>query len=141
MTSTVTNYSNQIDTGYPVAGIDNDTQGFRDNFVAIQRAFTATSIEITALQIAVSSASTTSTEFAQSITDDVTANVFSYLADSWSTSTAVSYRLGAPTDATGAPGDLKGMIYANSTTIYVCYSSWTAPGTDAIWSKVNVTAW
>jgi hypothetical protein len=50
MTSTVTNYSNLINPAYPIAGQANNTQGFRDNFTAIQQAFTATANEITALQ-------------------------------------------------------------------------------------------
>ena len=36
MTSTVTNYSANINVTYPTAGVDNDTQGFRDNFNYIQ---------------------------------------------------------------------------------------------------------
>jgi hypothetical protein len=38
--NTVTNWSNSISTVYPVAGQDNDTQGFRDNFTNIKNAFT-----------------------------------------------------------------------------------------------------
>jgi hypothetical protein len=38
--NTVTNWSNNISTVYPVAGQDNDTQGFRDNFTNIKNAFT-----------------------------------------------------------------------------------------------------
>lgn len=51
MSSTVTNYSNQINTYFPVAGEDNDSQGFRTNFSNIQNAFVVTSDEITNLQI------------------------------------------------------------------------------------------
>lgn len=51
MSSTVTNYSNQINTHFPVAGEDNDSQGFRTNFSNIQNAFATTSDEITNLQI------------------------------------------------------------------------------------------
>ena len=39
-----------IDTLYPVAGIDNDSQGFRDNFGYIKTALTTVDSEITALQ-------------------------------------------------------------------------------------------
>jgi len=35
---------------YPVAGIDNDSQGFRDNFSAIKSNFTAAKVEINDLQ-------------------------------------------------------------------------------------------
>jgi len=39
-----------ISTTYPVAGQDNDSQGFRDNFTAIQQALTSAQTEITTLQ-------------------------------------------------------------------------------------------
>jgi hypothetical protein len=41
---------NNIDTTYPVAGQDNNTQGFRDNFTFIKNNFTAAESEITVLQ-------------------------------------------------------------------------------------------
>ena len=50
MTSTVTDTISGLDLTYPVAGQDNDTQGFRDSFTIINQAFTATSLEITDLQ-------------------------------------------------------------------------------------------
>ena len=43
------NYSN-IDENYPVAGQDNDSQGFRDNFQNIKTALNTASTEITTLQ-------------------------------------------------------------------------------------------
>jgi hypothetical protein len=39
-----------IDENYPVAGVDNDSQGFRDNFNIVKTALTTTSTEITDLQ-------------------------------------------------------------------------------------------
>lgn len=39
-----------IDTEFPVAGQDNDSQGFRDNFTTIQSNFSAAKTEIEALQ-------------------------------------------------------------------------------------------
>ena len=42
--------SETIDGAYPVAGIDNDTQGFRDNFTIIKTGLTTATSEITALQ-------------------------------------------------------------------------------------------
>lgn len=39
-----------IDITYPIAGQDNDTQGFRNNFTSIQDNFTVAATEITALQ-------------------------------------------------------------------------------------------
>jgi len=51
MTSTITNYSTLIDTTFPVPGVDNDTQGFRNNSINIQQAFGTAAAEITNLQI------------------------------------------------------------------------------------------
>ena len=42
--------SETIDGEFPVAGVDNDTQGFRDNFTIIKDNFAITSTEITDLQ-------------------------------------------------------------------------------------------
>lgn len=42
--------SDTIDGSYPVAGVDNDTQGFRDNFTIIKTGLATSSSEITALQ-------------------------------------------------------------------------------------------
>ena len=50
MSSTLTNYSQNIDTLYPVPGVDNDTQGFRDNFANIKNALTIASTELSYLQ-------------------------------------------------------------------------------------------
>ena len=49
--STITNYSSNINSLYPVAGQDNDTQGFRDNFSNIKNAFEIASAEISNLQL------------------------------------------------------------------------------------------
>lgn len=48
MTSAI-NYS-AITISYPIAGEDNDSQGFRDNFTAIANGLAVASIEISALQ-------------------------------------------------------------------------------------------
>lgn len=50
MSSTVTNFSNNINTTYPVPGVDNDTQGFRDNFSNIKNALNIAADEISYLQ-------------------------------------------------------------------------------------------
>lgn len=42
--------TNTIDTKYPIAGQDNDTQGFRDNFASIKNNLDIASAEITSLQ-------------------------------------------------------------------------------------------
>lgn len=48
MTSAI-NYS-AINTAYPVPGVDNDSQGFRDNFAAISNALSVAKTELTSLQ-------------------------------------------------------------------------------------------
>jgi hypothetical protein len=53
MTSTVTDYSELIDVTYPVAGVDNDTQGFRDNFSNIKNALNVADAEISDVQLKV----------------------------------------------------------------------------------------
>lgn len=51
MASTLTNYSTNIDTTFPVPGQDNDTQGFRDNFIAIKNSLETAAAEISDVQI------------------------------------------------------------------------------------------
>lgn len=51
MSSTITNYSSTIDTAFPVAGRDNDTAGFRNNFISIKNGLDAAAEEITLLQV------------------------------------------------------------------------------------------
>lgn len=51
MTSNVTDNSNSINTNYPIPGVDNDTQGFRDNFTNIKTSLATAASEITALQL------------------------------------------------------------------------------------------
>ena len=48
MASNIT--SGTIDGAYPVAGVDNDTQGFRDNFTIIKTGLATAASEVTALQ-------------------------------------------------------------------------------------------
>ena len=42
--------SDTIDSAYPIAGVDNDTQGFRDNFTVIKTGLATAKSEITSLQ-------------------------------------------------------------------------------------------
>ena len=63
MASTVTNYKYTFNAEFPVAGVDNDSQGFRNNFQAIKTALTAADTEITNLQL-VSANVTTDNDFA-----------------------------------------------------------------------------
>ena len=48
--SNISQYSINIDEAFPVAGIDNESQGFRDNFDLIKTALTVADAEITELQ-------------------------------------------------------------------------------------------
>ena len=41
---------NKINVGFPVSNQDNDSQGFRDNFLAIQQNFASANVEINAIQ-------------------------------------------------------------------------------------------
>ena len=50
MSSNISNYSQNIDSNFPVQGADNPSQGFRDNFAQIKIAFDQTTQEIDALQ-------------------------------------------------------------------------------------------
>lgn len=50
MTSQINSLYINIDETYPVAGVDNDTQGFRDNFDIIKSSLAIASSEITELQ-------------------------------------------------------------------------------------------
>jgi Chaperone of endosialidase len=54
MASTITNLINTIDTTYPVAGVDNDSQGFRNNFTIIQQSLLATQGEIDSINNTIS---------------------------------------------------------------------------------------
>jgi len=51
MASTITNYSSAINIQFPIAGADNDSQGFRTNFSQIQSALKVASTEISELQL------------------------------------------------------------------------------------------
>jgi hypothetical protein len=63
MTSTVTNYSNSINPLYPTPGVDNDTQGFRDNFANIKNALTTAAGEIGYLQNSTAKLNTGTNDF------------------------------------------------------------------------------
>ena len=57
MTSNITNFSQNIDTNFPVQGQDNPSQGFRDNFAQIVLAFDTASTEISNVQAQVTTLS------------------------------------------------------------------------------------
>lgn len=51
MSNTVTNFSSQINVNFPVAGEDNDSQGFRSNFSKIQNALSSAGQQLDGLQV------------------------------------------------------------------------------------------
>lgn len=51
MSTTASNYINAINQNFPVAGQNNDSQGFRDNFFNIKAALSATNAEVVNLQL------------------------------------------------------------------------------------------
>jgi hypothetical protein len=51
MTSSINTFSNKINVGFPEAGKNNNSQGFRSNFTAIQNALVTAANEITNLQV------------------------------------------------------------------------------------------
>ena len=63
MSSTVTNYSNNINVLYPIPGVDNDTQGFRDNFANIKNALQAAAQELSNLNLNTSKLNTGTNDY------------------------------------------------------------------------------
>lgn len=199
MTSTVTNYSNNINVTFPIAGVVNSSQGFRDNFSNISNAFTVASSEISDLQLYVDSllntpylgnnltgfnvnGYVTATTFVGTLTGDVNAtnvtvnngiiqNITSNLISvstitiagsstsasismsdrtlsasgfdsivltnltSQNTGTVAVFANAVPTNNRGTVGDISGMMYATSQTIYICYGNYV-DGSTPIWTKV-----
>lgn len=50
MASTATTFIGSINTAFPQAGVDNDTQGFRDNYANIKNGMTALANEVSSIQ-------------------------------------------------------------------------------------------
>jgi hypothetical protein len=66
---------NNIDITYPIAGQDNDTQGFRDNFSNIKNNLAVAASEISALQSNVALALTTTSIPAHNNSTGITGQV------------------------------------------------------------------
>lgn len=73
---------NTLDTDYPIAGVDNDSQGFRDNFTIIRTALQTAASELTAIQTIVNTLNTGS-----QLVGTVGVNILSDLTNSTSTTT------------------------------------------------------
>lgn len=122
MSSTVTNYSNQINTKFPVPGEDNDSQGFRNNFSNIQNAFATTSAEITNLQIGSVSLSSTN-DFGDNVIKRATfqdcAQVTNDLGNITPGSITIDYSLGSYQ---------YGVAYASATNYTFTVANWPPSG-------------
>lgn len=88
MPSTITNYSALIDLAFPVSGRDNDTAGFRNNFVNIKNSLDTASDEITAMQVAqagfaaqLNYATVVGDEYAASLANTVTTTILNSLTN------------------------------------------------------------
>jgi len=118
-----------IDTAYPVAGQDNDSQGFRDNFTNINDNFTEAKTEIEDLQskVLLKSALTGS-----SLDNDMDGEVISNLELTLPKITARTIA-----SSVGATGDKEGMIAMDSSSVYFCTADYD--GSTNIWVKQDWT--
>jgi hypothetical protein len=165
MTSTITNYSNLIDTTFPVPGVDNDTQGFRANSINIQQAFDTAADEITNLQTEyggllsqLNNATIVGENYAAVVASTVTTlvvnslsnynpDIVSPIVSVWYNTTitnAITNITSAtlvtvsnpPAASTGTVGDMKGMFCVTTSAVYFCYNNYVGDNAD-IWAKVN----
>ena len=165
MTSTVTNYSNLIDTSFPVPGVDNDTQGFRNNSMNIQQALDTAANEITNLQTQygglvtqINDATVIGDNFAAIVASTVTTivvnslsnynpDIVSPIVSLWYNTTITNSisaitsgtfvtRSDPPAASTGTVGDVKGMCCVTTSAVYFCYNNYVGDNAD-IWAKVN----
>lgn len=134
MSSTITNYSANIDTTFPIPGADNDTQGFRDNFIAIKNSLETAATEISALEVQAGIGSgdilagiITATHVYSNLTGDVTGNVFA------STITATNV-IASVITASNVYSNVTGDVTANQ---IVCSSNIVGDQTTAILSANN----
>jgi hypothetical protein len=89
MTSTI--YPNNIDITYPIAGQDNDTQGFRTNFTNIKNNFVTAANEITALQSNTAGLASSISTIQNNITNVVHSNATPVSSSSIGTAGSIAY--------------------------------------------------
>jgi hypothetical protein len=158
MTSTVTEYSSLIDTTFPIPGVDNDTAGFRNNFGNIKTALNLAALEITDLQLiqsALTSITSTRPESVFGNNGDILGQIYAddstvaiaydnfagtttaiwNIIDTVKASKALQWADSQPTASTGTITDVQGMVYANTNTLYICFSDYIST-TTSIWGKV-----
>ena len=90
----ITTVTNTIDITFPVAGQDNDTQGFRDNYASIVTGLLVTSNAISELQTVVNNINTRVNN----------TNI--------------------PTTSKGVSGDQPGQIASDGNYVYICYGTY-----------------
>lgn len=133
--STITNFSNTINTAFPVPGVDNDTQGFRDNYSKIVNSFAVASGEITGLlqannnlQTIITNATVVGSNYATNIANSVTTLVINSLTigapdivtptvNLWYTTTITSALLTLSNIISTSTAYLQGQINADETNI------------------------
>ena len=121
-----------IDTAYPVAGEDNDSQGFRDNFTAIAAGLAQAKIELTQLQnssVLRTDLATNSTAVQNDLNGSTVANAF------YNKFYGVYFNGGtqsAAADINLANGPLQKFTLSDDTVL--TFKGWPASG----WAKVQV---
>ena len=121
-----------IDTAYPIAGIDNDSQGFRDNFTVIAGALATAKTELSALQTnAVLVADLTSNT--PVVNDLLGSTISNGLYTKFNGVTRNAGTIVTLTDIDLNNGPLQIFTLANSTTLR--FASWPA---DTLYAKVRV---
>ena len=125
---------------FPIPGEDNDTQGFRNNYIQITQALNTAAYEITNLQIQQSSLLTQlnnstviGTNYIANIVSTVTNIVMNSLTN------VIYYTTSTPTSSKGQPGDIPGLLSANTSYVYVCYNYYST-GTNDIWARLATTS-
>lgn len=130
MTSTITNYSANIDVAYPIAGQDNDTAGFRNNFININNSLNVAATEITDLQadqaglsIQLNDATIIGTNFAATIASTVTTLVINSLTNNTPDIASPVVQLWYTTTITNNINTLQAQITTNTNSLLALTSA------------------
>ena len=114
-----------IDTTYPIAGQDNDSQGFRDNFTAISNALAVAKTEISTIQSDAILTSNSTNDLSGTILTNGLYNVFNGVASLQSSPT---------TDITLSNGALQ--VFTISSDSILRFIGW--PTDSNVYAKVRV---
>ena len=115
MTSTIN--PNNIDTTYPIAGQDNDSQGFRDNFTNTKTNFTYAASELTDLQAKAILKSQLSTGGSPALNNDMAGTLISNAKTSGFTEVSYSVTPGASISVDFSNGPYQTIVLGSSTAI------------------------